>query len=447
MRATSCLHALLFAILCVLAAGIRPAAACSCVRTETPCEAYTSSPVVFVGDVVSVEETGGQFHMRLRVVRAYKGMTDATADLWSDARSSCGVRLDEGARYVIYTRLSEGRMSLHACGYGKQLAPGEPVPELPPVAGRLYGTVARYDVDRIRDFKPLDPIASVRIGLDLPSGRATATSDQWGRFTFSGLTPGTYQFSVDAGQGLTPWMPRPLVVSDRDACVETEIVLQPSGKVSGRVVTADGKPAALVWVRLIPDGPAGNRSVLSTLIDLSKTTDPDGRFTIDGLSPGSYLVAVNPEGADTTARQPYRPAWFGGTDRASATRLAVGEGSTIELDRPFVLPAALPTRTFTIAVTCRDGSVPPAIMARALTSDARWADFDETGHGPVRTLNLMRDKAYTLAVSIFVPKGLERRWPGERREEKLPPIDLPAGAPGRHIALVARLTACAETAR
>ena len=428
-----------------LAAGPRPAAACSCVHGPTPCEAFASSPIVFVGEVLSVEETGGNFHMRLRVVRALKGIKGTTADLWSDARSSCGVRLDEGGRYVVYTSLAGGRMSIHACGYGRRLAPGEPDPELPPAPGSVYGRVSRYDIDRIREFKSLEAIPSVRIALNLPAGVMTAASDQWGRFQFANVPPGKYELSVDAGQSLTPWMSEPVVLADDEACVDTEIVLQPSGKVSGRVLTADGGPGAGIYVRLLPDGAAG--SLLAQMVDRGHTTGPDGRFTFEGLSPDSYVLAINPEGRDATGRQPYAVAFFGGADRASATRIRIGEGSTIELDRPFVLPAPLSTRTFTVAVTCQDGSVPPGLMTRAHATGAIFAEFDETGDGPVRTLKLVRDQVYTLLVSIFIPAGLERPWHGERREEELPVTELPAGAPGRHIALVAPFTNCAETAR
>ena len=445
MRHSSCLLAFVLAAV-FLAASPRPAAACSCAGRLTPCEAYASSPIVFVGEVLSVERTGGDFHMRLRVLRALKGIKATTADLWSDASTSCGVKLEEGRRYVVYTSAAGGRMSIHACSYGRELAPGEPDPELPPVPGSLYGRVSRYDIDRIREFRSLEPIPSVRIALDLPTGPVATPSDEWGRFQFANVPPGKYQLSADAGQGLTSWMPEPVVLPDREACVDTEIVLQPSGKVSGRVLTADGRPGAGIYLRLLPDGPAG--SLLAQRVDLAQTTGPDGRFTFEGLSPDNYVLAVNPEGSEATGRQPYAAAFFGGADRASATRIPVREGSSIELDRPFMLPMPLATRTFTVAVTCLDGSAPPALMTRAqATGGAFFAEFDETGDGPVRTLKLVRDQAYALLVSIFIPAGPERPRQGVRREEELPVTELPAGVPGYHIALVAPFTNCAETAR
>jgi hypothetical protein len=284
--------------------------------------------------------------------------------------------------------------------------------------------VARYDIDRIREFKSLEPIPSVRLALDLPSGRLAAASDQWGRFQFTNVPPGEHKLSTDAGQGLTAWMAVPIALSDRQACAETQIVLQPSGKISGQVQTADGHPASGVYLRLLPDGPAGSRLV--QLVQHGKTAGPDGRFTFDGLGPDHYVLAINPDAGEPTGRQPYAAAFFGGVDRASATRIAVGEGTAIEMERPFVLPPPLPTRTFTVAVTCQDGSTPPATMTRAAAiGGTHFAEFEEIGEGPVDTLKLVRDQAYTLLVSIFIPAGPERPWRGVRRKEDLPPMDSP----------------------
>jgi hypothetical protein len=444
MRASSWL---LTSVLAVgsLAASARPASGCSCVSTPSPCQAFATSPIVFIGDVLSVEETGRDFHMRLRVVRALKGITEETADLWSDAHTSCGVRLQEGKRYVIYTSSEGGRMSIHACGYGRAIASGEPAPELPPVPGRVYGRVSRYDIDRIREFRALEPVSAVPLTLSLPAGPVTATSDQWGRFEFSDVPPGRHQLSANPGPGLKLWMSGTVTMPMGPDCVDTSVVLQPSGQVSGRVMTAEQKPGNGIYLRLLPEGRTGSR--LQLHVDLAATTDANGRFAIDGLEAGRYALAVNPDGDEATGRQPYAPTFFGGSDRASATRIVVGEGAHVVLDRPFVLPPPLATRTFTVAVSCRDGSLPAARMTRAMPGTGTiFAEFAEGEDGPVDTLRIVRDQAYTLLVTIYVPatKGTSD---GPRRAEELAPIELPAGMPGRHYALVAPFSNCAEGKR
>ena len=292
-----------------------------------------------MGEVLSVAETGRAFHMRLRVGRALKGITGATADLWSDASTDCGVRLEEGKRYVVYTSVRDGRMSIDACGYGRELAPGEPDPQLPPVPGSIYGRVARYDIDRIRDVRaarahPLGPDRA-----QSPGRQGHRDQRPVGPFQFANVPPGTYPVVVDAGQGLAPWMAEAVVLPDPEACADTR----------------DRPPAVGAGVR--PHGHrrratrgAGStcgccptdrpRSVLAQHVDLAGTTDGDGRFSFDGLGPDNYVIAVNPDAGDATGRQPYAPAFFGGADRATATRIPVADGAAIELERPFVLPAA-----------------------------------------------------------------------------------------------------------
>ena len=82
MRATSWLHAVLLAALCVVAGGIRPASACSCSYSQTPCETYASTSIVFVGDVLSSEATGspgGQTNLACRPCSNHPALAKAAA--------------------------------------------------------------------------------------------------------------------------------------------------------------------------------------------------------------------------------------------------------------------------------------------------------------------------------------------------------------------------------
>ncbi len=219
----------ILAVACLLVTGVRAGEACSCANQPTPCQEYARSRLALVGEVLSVEEVDGLFRMRLRVLRALKGIRSPTVELWSDARSSCGVKLDVGTRYLLYPSGAAGeRLGISACSGGQQLYEGEPLPELPPVAGRVYGRVTRYDMERVRRFRPLEPVASVRLWIELPGRRLSATSDRWGAFTFD-VPPGTYNIGVDAGRELAPRFAPTFKLTAEGGCTTADIVLEPSG--------------------------------------------------------------------------------------------------------------------------------------------------------------------------------------------------------------------------
>ena len=423
------------------------AAACSCARSTSPCEAFAAARV-FVGEVMSVQDIDGEWVHRMRVLRTVKGAQAVTADVWSDAGSSCGRKLTEGHRYVIYTSAT-GRIEVHGCSPIVHIPPGEPEPELPPIPGRIYGHVVRYGQDPSTSSGTHDPVASVRLWLDLPAGRATAISDAWGRFTFADVPPGTHAIGVDAGQSLRPWFGDSATVTS-GACADTRVVLHPSGGIAGRVLTVDGKPAAAVDVALYDaDGSDDPTEVL-----FEAATEPDGTFSIDGLSPGEYLLAVNPLG-DVQAGQPYPASFFGGADRESATRISVGDGEAVELDQPFVLKPALATRVFTVVVTCRDAATPIHAFASAqsmtppgmVEHDVDLSEDEPDTRPRTRTLTLLRDQAYTLQVTAWIRFGPPGSNGRDRRSEALAPVEIPAGAPGRHLALVAPFTNCGDGGR
>jgi hypothetical protein len=423
------------AMLATLAAAAAPALAdaCSCASSTSPCQAF-ARPRVFIGEVQSVQTIGRELRYRLRVVRTFKGPAAETAEVWSDAHSSCGLDLTVGDRYVIYT-VATGRIAVFACMPILHIPRDEPDPELPPLPGTIYGRVSRYDQGRIRSFKRLEAVPAVRVWVDLPGGRQTEVSDAWGRFAFRNVPPGKYPIGVDAGQGLTPWMSDSIELTASAGCDEASIVLQPSGALRGRVVTADGQPAAGINL-LLYDAAKGIGELMATVEGAH--TDKDGRFTIDGLRAGEYGLGLG----YANGRQPYERAYYGGRTADAATRIGVGEGEPTVLAGPFVLPPALATRTVTYSLACRDGSVPEVFSASARTTTEPVIEDDEGFRS--HTLTLLRDRAYTLHVGFGVPLPAPRPDGPRRTSESLPPIAIPAGPEPLTLALTAPFTNCAD---
>lgn len=287
----------------------------------------------------------------------------------------------------------------------------------------------------------MDPIPGVLLWLDLPQGRVSATSDAWGRFRFDKVPPGAYPIGVDAGPLLTPWMNRPVTMSVERGCEDAGVVLHASGKLTGRVVSATGQPVkGLQLIALDVTRPDGQIAIG----DFSTPTDADGRFTVDGLAPGEYQVALNPYGVPNT-RAPYGPVFFGGADRKTATRIRIGPKRPSELPGPIALPEPLPIRTFTVDVKCRDGGSPPAWHATASATSRKAGDEYASDYD--KTLKLLRDVAYTLrvagGVSVDVPGSTTRT----RKLFDLPPVDIPAGTAGKAFSFVVPYSRCGDDGR
>ena len=201
MRPSSCLLAFVLATV-FLAAGPaqpRPAAA----PQPSPCQAFASSPIVFVGEVLSVEETGGDFHMRLRVVRALKGIAATTADLWSDA--SYELRRQAGRGQALrHLHVPGGRpdvdrrLRLRSPARARRTRSRAAADARTRLRPRLASTTSIGSASSSRS----SAIPSVRIALDLPAGRVTtATATSGAGSSSRTCRPARTSSSVDAGQG------------------------------------------------------------------------------------------------------------------------------------------------------------------------------------------------------------------------------------------------------
>jgi hypothetical protein len=121
------------------------------------------------------------------------------------------------------------------------------------------------------------------------STRYKATSDAAGRFKITGIAPGSYRTNVEK-DGFAPpafdlgtFLNSGLRVASGSDPVKVEIKLTPFDTMRGRVLGPDGKPAAGVEVSPYPNITAE-----------MAVTDEEGRFALENIRPGSYMLIASP---------------------------------------------------------------------------------------------------------------------------------------------------------
>lgn len=165
---------------------------------------------------------------------------------------------------------------------------------LQPTPARIWGTV----VDDADDETPIVG-ATVRLYWDPPSGsRVTATTqtDEDGAFELTGLTPALWNLEVSkAGYGT--YQTRVDLVTSRDLQHDVTLALTTNvviGDVEGRYGTKD----------LPLEGATVTVTDVVTKAEVASTeTDEDGTYRIEGLTNGSYEVAVTKVGYQGTETQ------------------------------------------------------------------------------------------------------------------------------------------------
>jgi hypothetical protein len=173
------------------------------------------------------------------------------------------------------------------------------------------------------------------------------TTDQDGRFAFSGLEPGDYRIEVqrtgyasmdDPGRGRT------IQLADGQSLDNLVVQLQKGAVISGRILAPSGEPQPDVRVmalRRIENPSAPTRLIPAPMQGPQQTNDL-GEFRLSGLPPGEYYVSAAPQmqspfggpgvapppqgKARTTLANTYYP---GTTDAAAAQPIAVARGAEV----------------------------------------------------------------------------------------------------------------------
>lgn len=226
------------------------------------------------------------------------------------------------------------------------------------------------------------PIAEARLsafrdramGEDRGDGRSTAD----GSFAIGGLRAGTYRVAVFApGHGTT----------DREVEAGTDavdFVLDTAGSLAGVVIDDRGQPVETfrVQARMPPPNPAaGGGRIMTGPPRFESISSPDGRFVVDDVSPGAYVVEISaPERATTTVSN-VKVSAGAATDLGRVTLAAGGivRGTVVD-----AAGAAVPAAVVTVQGIGRSFAFGPTALPEAVTETGGTFELRGVASGPIQ---------------------------------------------------------------
>ena len=134
--------------------------------------------------------------------------------------------------------------------------------------------------------KPLPEIALVLTGA--PGGRQTATTGEQGQFNFAGVAPGIYRLTAQSRSEVLGT--KAITLDSGQELPAVELVVSPSGTISGRVLDELREPAAGFVVLLM----AGVYQSGTRAYEMQgfAIPDPQGKYLVRGVKPGLSYVLV-----------------------------------------------------------------------------------------------------------------------------------------------------------
>src|SRR5258708_1553992 len=143
----------------------------------------------------------------------------------------------------------------------------------------------------------------------------TAQTDDNGHYEIE-VPPNTYTVSANTEVGL--WAPETNTSVAKSACVGVGFLLHTDGRISGRVITADGKPAPYPQIQIVPV-PTGEQP-------FTVVGDADGHFEVGGREAGQYVVGAG--AAKKVGSAQWQPSTYypGVNDRNQAQAIELREG-------------------------------------------------------------------------------------------------------------------------
>jgi len=355
------------------------------------CQTYWTTGAVFDATVEGIDSTsrtedmGGRVFtfpekiVHLTIRQAWKGVDAGALDVvTAEQGGMCGYDFRPGKRYLVFAQRSlDGRWAVSSCSQTHEFdGTGEDAAFLnslanAPKGARVFGSIKtmerRFDGESTYAQHPVE----TRVHL-LGDGQERVATSTGGTFEFTGLAKGTYRLSVEVPDNLATRAvgERTIQLPDEHACANADYALAPSGRITGRVVDASGRPPKQITIQANSADARGQPGGVSL-----PTAYPDdqGGFEIAELPPGRYIVGVNLENRPPSQYTPYARTVYP-SDGSDAFVVTITRGETFDLGE-WRLPPPVATLRLDGSVVWEDGAPAAGIvvMAQDITDNPRGA--------------------------------------------------------------------------
>jgi hypothetical protein len=317
--------------------------ACVC-GLQTACQSYASANVVFVAKVIDSKiEVRDLKHSedprevpfkakfqisRLQIKESFIGIeSEIEIEIETDNYSSCSFSLAKDVEYLVFGDKDpkSGKFTTSFCSGTKPIADAkEELDYLRSVKNAMGMSVKGSVVyspkgdylygERIpkNNFNTLLKLGVTTISLVNSEQQFQTQIQSDGTYKFENIPKGKYQLkpllptSLFSLESYHPDIAKEFGIEDQSlieltgrGCQIEDFTIVNNGRVSGKVIDANGKPVADISVNLVPV--STNRRILKTEdacydIGLCLNTDESGKFSFNGIPEGHYLIGTRLDG-------------------------------------------------------------------------------------------------------------------------------------------------------
>jgi hypothetical protein len=320
----------------------------------------------------------------IQVMESWKGpeVHKVVEVFTSGSDGECGYPFELGRTYLVYAYEHEGDYVVSLCSRTRSLE--KAYFDLKYLRGLSGAQLGGYIFGHVEDYEALE-IAEVELE-SAEAGTLTTTISPDGSFEFTGLSQSKYSFKIELPRNLDPdpYVFEIELAGEQDAFQVPRLRLHPGGRIQGRILDVDRKPASGLWV--------GNGRT---------RTDDNGYYVMQHTRPGSFQIEVEVrEGVPENQSSYYFPGVW---DEEKAEVFQIEEGQVLEIP-DLVLPLKLLPCKIEGFLHLPDGRVAPDVDVHVRDTRRPSIKTDENGHFD---LDLSSHQRYQLVFCRAVDSEVE----------------------------------------